>query len=486
MATPVRTEEQGPAPGTTGATAPRPDAGPARTPAAGRPARAPGRLDLSGRITRIADARHTAPGRLRLAGAMLAVLTVAFGLLTAWQVDSRAQAADRVVSYSQPLSQAAADIHRSLADADTTAATGFLLAGAEPKAVRERYEKDLATASRLIAEAAARTTASSPAQQWLSSLNQQIPVYAGLVETARADNRLGFPLGGAYLRYASQQMRDTLLPDAAKLADAENEALARDYAEARAVPWAAFVLGLLTLVALVRVQQVLFRRTNRVFNIGLVGSTAAVLAAVLWLLAGSWITGARLDESERDGSAPLRALNTARVDVLTARLAENLHLVARGSSTQYADLWASTTKELTGIAGGDAAPGTGGALGEARRLAPRDAADAVDQARKEYTTWSARHAAAITKETVDGDYQGALDSTITVKEADVPNTSDASFSATDQQLERAAGIELARFKAAAGGTGGLLDALAAGAAVLALVAAASAVRGLGRRLAEYR
>ncbi|MFC9326164.1 hypothetical protein [Kitasatospora sp. NPDC057015] len=492
MATPARTEEQGPAPGASGAVAARPDGRPAAAVPAPRPARAPGRLDLAGRAARIADARHTAPGRLRLAGALLAVLAVAFGLLTAWQVHTRAQAADRVVSYSQPLSQAAADIHRSLADADTTAATGFLLAGAEPRAVRERYEQDLATAARLIAEAAARTTASSPAQQWLSSLNQQLPTYAGLVETARANNRQGFPLGGAYLRYASQQMRDTLLPDAAKLADAENQALARDYAEARAVPWAAYGLGLVVLAALVQVQRVLFRRTNRVFNIGLVGATAAVLAALLWLTAGSLIASGRLADSERDGAAPLRALNVARIDVLTARLAENLHLVARGSSTRYAELWATTTKDLAGpaaAAGAPAAgnaPAVGGALGEARRLAPRDAAEAVEQAGQNYATWSARHDAAMAKETADGDYQGALDATITVREADVPNTSDASFSITDQQLERAAGIELARFKASATGTGGLLDALSAGAGVLALLAAVSAVRGLGRRLAEYR
>lgn len=441
-----------------------------------------GLVGLRARAAGLADARHTAPGRLRLAGVLLAVLAVAFGGLTVWQVNSRAQAADRVVSYSQPLSQAAADIHRSLADADTTAATGFLLAGAEPKAVRQRYESDLATASRLISQAAARTTASSPAQAWLSSLNQQIPVYAGLVETARADNRLGFPLGGAYLRYASQQMRDTLLPDAVKLAAAEDAALARDYAEARAVPWAAYGLGLVTLAALVQVQLVLFRRTNRVFNIGLAGATLSVLAALVWLAGGSLLVQNRLTESERDGSAPLRALNTARVDVLTARLAENLHLVARGSSTMYADLWASTTKELTGADGA----GGGGALAQAQLLAPRDAATAVGQAREQYAVWSERHAAAVTKETSDGDYQAALDATITTKEADIPNTSDASFAATDQKLEQAAQIEQARFRAAAVGTGGLLDTLAVGAGVLALVAAVSAVRGLGRRLAEYR
>jgi hypothetical protein len=53
-------------------------------------------------------------------------------------------------------------------------------------------------------------------------------------------------------------------------------------------------------------------------------------------------------------------------------------------------------------------------------------------------------------------------------------------------LEQAAQIEQARFRAAAGGTGGLLDTLAAGVGVLALLSAVSAVRGLGRRLAEYR
>ncbi|AUY54158.1 hypothetical protein EH183_11905 [Streptomyces sp. CB01881] len=427
-------------------------------------------------------ATRTAPGRLRLAGALLAVVTLAFGTLTAWQVNSRAQAAERVVSYSQPLSQAAADIHRSLADADTTAATGFLLAGAEPKAVRERYEQDLATASRLIAEAAARTTASSPAQGWLATLNQQVPVYAGLVESARADNRQGFPLGGAYLRYASDQMRTVLLPAAAQLSAAENQELADDYAAARSVPWAAYGLGVLALATLVWVQVVLYRRTNRVFNIGLLGATAAVLSAVLWLtVAGTGVNSA-LRDSERHGAAPLRALNAARVDVLTARLAENLHFVARGSSTKYAELWTKTTEHLAATDGGS---GPAGTLPDALRLAPADAQAAITDAQQQYQHWRDRHLAASRLENVDADYQGALDATVTVKEADVPGTADASFNATDQRLAQAA-AELKQFEQAAEGTDGDLRTAAVAVAVLALAAAASAVRGLGRRLAEYR
>ncbi|MFE2725895.1 hypothetical protein [Kitasatospora sp. NPDC059327] len=464
MATPVRTE--------------RP-----RTVAPARPG-GPAAVRRTGPVGRLRQATRTAPGRLRLAGALLTVLTVAFGALTAWQVNSRAQAAERVVSYSQPLSQAAADIHRSLADADTTAATGFLLAGAEPKAVRDRYEKDLATASRLIAEAAARTTASSPAQGWLTALNQQVPVYAGLVESARADNRQGFPLGGAYLRYASDQMRTVLLPAAAALSAAENQALADDYAEARAVPWAAYGLGVLALAALVGVQMTLYRRTNRVFNVGLVGATAAVLSAVLWLTVTGTGANSALHASEREGAGPLRALNAARVDVLTARLAENLHFVARGSSTQYADLWARTTEHLS--AANAPADRYSGTLPDARRLAPTDARAAIDEAQRQYQQWRERHLTASTLENADADYQGALDATVTVKEADVPNSADAAFNAVDQALARAADTELRQFKRAAEGTDGDLRTAAAAVAVLALVAAASAVRGLGRRLAEYR
>ncbi|MER7753126.1 hypothetical protein [Kitasatospora sp. NPDC097643] len=459
-------------------------AGPAAGPAARR---SPGALSPRGLRARLARASRTAPGRLRLAGALLTVLTVAFGGLTTWQLESRAQAAERVVSYSQPLSQAAADINRSLADADTTAASGFLLAGTEPKAVRDRYEQDLSTAAKLIADAAARTTSSSPAQVWLAKLNQQLPVYAGLVETARADNRLGIPLGGAYLRYASEQMRTVLLPAAAQLAAIENDELAGDYAEAKAAPWGAYVLAVITLAALAWVQVLLFRRTNRVFNPGLLGATAAVLAGALWLAVTGLTTNAALKDSDRDGATPLRALNAARVDVLTARLAENLHYVARGSTAKYADQWSKTTDHLSKDVPKDTPEDRRtGTLPDAFRLAPGDAQGVIGKAAQQYDEWRTRHDAAKKLETENADYQGALDATVTAKPEDAPKTADAAFNTTDQLLAQAAGIEQDRFRAAAKGADGDLRAAAVAVAVLGLVAAAAALRGLGRRLAEYR
>ncbi|MER5353200.1 hypothetical protein ABT093_23055 [Kitasatospora sp. NPDC002551] len=436
-----------------------------------------------GPVARLGRATRTAPGRLRLAGALLAVLTLAFGALTAVQLNARAAAAERVVRSSQPLSQAAADISRSLADADATAATGFLLAGAEPRTVRARYEEDLRYASQLISEAAGRTDSSSSLHELISSLNQQVPVYAGLVETARANNRQGYPLGGAYQRYASEQMRTVLLPTAARLSAAQDEVLADDLADARSTPWAGYALGVVALLALAWVQLTLFRRTNRVFNIGLLAATAAVLAAVLWLTVSATGAGSALQRGERDGAAPLRALNAARVDVLTARLAENLHYVSRGSSTAYAKLWSTTTDHL--YATDPQRGGPAGTLAQAQALAPADARATVDQALRDYQQWNERHTAATALEN-QGDYQAALDATVTAEEANAPRTADAAFSAADRQLAHAALLEEGRFRDEALGVDGDLRTAAAGVAALGLAAAAAALGGLGRRLAEYR
>lgn len=77
-------------------------------------------------VDTVRAAATTEPGRLRIIGALLALLVLAFGAVTAWQTTDREAAADDVLHKSQPLSSAAADIYRSLADANTAASNGFL------------------------------------------------------------------------------------------------------------------------------------------------------------------------------------------------------------------------------------------------------------------------------------------------------------------------------------------------------------------------
>ncbi|MFD7645261.1 hypothetical protein ACFV4P_31925 [Kitasatospora sp. NPDC059795] len=429
-----------------------------------------------GPVARLRLAAATPPGRLRAAGAVLAALVLLFGTVAVWQSAHRSRAAGQVVSVGGPLSQDAAEIYRRLADADATAAAGFLLAGDEPAEVRARYQDDLATAARLLAEAAGRSGDSAESQSALAELNRQLPRYAGLVETARAVDRQGLPLGGAYLRYASDLMQGTVLPQAQRLADAESAGLDADYRTAGAVPWAALVLGVLALAALVHQQMQLFRRTNRVFNLGLLGGSLAVLAALGWLLAGTASAGADLAGSRTHGTRPLRELDQVRIKALQAHTAENLDLVARGASDKYTKQWEGlvatldadgrTTGSVAGLAAG-ADPATAGPL--------TDAGNA-------YRQWQDRHKDAAAKNAA-GDYEAALQRTLMAGGAD---TADAAFRAADGKWAAAAQTEQEAFARRAGGVDGVLAGQAVAAGVLSVLGAAAVLRGIGRRLAEYR
>ncbi len=204
---------------------------------------------------------------------------------------------------------------------------------------------------------------------------------------------------------------------------------------------------------------------------------------MLWLTVAATGASTALARGDREGGVPLRALNAARVDVLTARLAENLHYVARGSSGAYADLWSKTTEHLfTSDPGRGTGPGT---LVQAQSLAPREAGAKLAQAMADYQQWRERHTAA-TKLENEGDYQAALDATVTAREADAPKTAEAAFAAADRELAEAAVLEEGEFRDAALGVDKDLRTAAAAIAVLGLLAAAAALGGLGRRLAEYR
>lgn len=446
----------------------------------GQPPSAPERGSPAYRaeLARLAAAARTVPGRLRSAGALLVLLVLVFGALTVWQVSGRATASADVVNHSAPLSDDAAQLYRSLADADTTAATGFLQAGQETAAVRTRYNDDIRTASALLAQAAARTSANDPGQAQIQALNTQLPVYTGLVEEAGADNRQGLPLGGAYLRYASGQMQNTMLPEAQKLYAAETASLHRDYAGARSLPWAAVVLGVLALAALTRVQIGLFRRTNRVFNVGLAAASGAVLVALLWLVVGQSVASADLADSDTHGAAPLQVLNQARITALQCRGAENLDLVARGSTTAYETAWDTVSAELAG---------SHGYLAQARQLTSGDPAaqTPVRAALADFTTWQQRHDTAKTANQA-GDYDTAVADTIGSGGAAGGSTTDAAFEQLDAHLTAAIAQERAHFASAAGSGRDAVAGLAVGAAVLAVLAAGAAVLGVGRRLAEYR
>ncbi|WP_028802693.1 hypothetical protein [Streptomyces sp. 142MFCol3.1] len=452
-------------------------AGPRTDPAA--PAR---RTAWAEGVDRLRAAATTEPGRLRIIGALLALLVVAFGAVTAWQMTERAAAADDVLHSSQPLSASAADIYRSLADANTAASSGFLAGGQETKASRDRYELDIRTAAAKLITAANSSKPGSPSAKTITKLNRLLPEYKGLIERARANNRQGYPLGGAYLRYANDKMQNDMLPAAEDLYKRENQRLGSDYADAKPYPWAAIGLGVLALGGLVWAQRRNYRRTNRVLNQGMVAASAAATVVLLWLVVGHSVARAGLDESYDHGVRSLNVLHDARIASLKARGNENLTLVSRGAETKtLAD--GKTTVDLYDYDFQRDMKTLTKGLAKAAELSDDAAGDTpVKAATANMKVWKSRHADAREADN-GGDYQGALDLVIG---SDKVKPTGECFDGVDKNLEKALDHEQAEFKQAADGGLDAMTGLPVGAAVLAVLAAAGAVLGIGRRLSEYR
>ncbi|MET8976216.1 hypothetical protein ABZX85_11415 [Streptomyces sp. NPDC004539] len=423
---------------------------------------------------RLKRAATTEPGRLRIIGALLALLVVAFGAVTAWQMTDRSDAAEDVLHKSQPLTSDAADIYRALAEANTAASSAFLSGGQETPESRKRYEENITVAAEKLVTAANSAEPGSPSAKALTTLNTALPVYKGLVERARTYNRMGFPVGGAYLRYANQKMQDEMLVAAQNLYTQENNRLDADYDAAKPFPWAAIALGALALAALAAAQVREYRRTNRVLNHGLVAAAGATAVVLLWLVVGHGVARAELNKSYDHGVRSLKVLHNARIAALKARGNENLTLVSRGAETvdgkdKYNEAY---LKEMTN-------------LGTGLTLADRYADDStgetpVRSARKSMDEWQSRHSAARSQDE-NGNYEQALNLVV-----GPTNTTGQSFDAVDKSLQTALAHEQSEFKLAATDGRDAFTGLPLGAGTLAVLGAAGAVLGIGRRLSEFR
>ncbi len=426
----------------------------------------------------------TTPSRLRLLLVVLVLLSLAWGVLAALTADQHASAAADVVAVSEPLSLDAEQIYQSLSDADATAANAFLAGGLEPPAARQRYEADITqaairieAASALEGSSAARTqlpghlskqasAAGSAIGDDLATLSGQLPVYTDEVATARSDNRLGLPLGAAYLREASALLRGTLLPSASDIYTRESGQLTSASAQATGLPLvvAAVVIGLGIGYVLFRSSRWLAGHTHRLVNYGLLVAALAGLVSLVWL-AGAFVVGrADLLHAQQQGSAPAQAFARADVAALQAHADESLTLIDNSGDDAYQQDFLAQKKLL--------GPGPGTLLGAVAASTGNDGAVADAQA------WYQAHAALRALDD-GGNHAAAVRSALSGPAA----TSFARLSAT---LGDGINTDQAVFASSARGGRDAFTGLAAGMIVAALVMVAGCAWGLSRRLAEYR
>ncbi|OHV36235.1 hypothetical protein CC117_18695 [Parafrankia colletiae] len=192
-----------------------------------------------------------------------------------------------------------------------------------------------------------------------------IPEYTGLVAAAVANTRPGNPVGGAYQNLASDLMTRSILGQTDQLVAAYGDRVDRDYRQATSGAAEGALLGALggALVALVGAQVYVFRRTNRMLNLGLVTATVLVVgagSAGLVLLHGQ---GERLATAQRSDYVPTTLLAASRTLALQARTCEFLSLISLGNGENADRCFADAVSALGYTPDGQPkGPSSGGTL----------------------------------------------------------------------------------------------------------------------------
>lgn len=408
----------------------------------------------SGRRALLRQLLHGTPGRMRLVAAAAVLAALGIGTVSTNALLGSRAAVERAANNTAQVIRVQS-IHVDLLRADALATNAFLVGGLEPADQRARYDAALSKATTGIAEAAAAQPADGRA---LGALADDVRAYAGLVEQARANNRLGLPVGAQYLRQASAGLRSDAIPLVQALTVA-NEGRAR--AEfARADSTLQLLVGVAALLVLVAVGVWLARRTHRYLNAPLTGAVlllAAALLVAVTTIGGIGQATAAVARGDYATAVSLADVSTAAND---ARANESLTLIARGSGAAFEKAWLSDATDV------------------------KAKLDEVGASRPLTGAWQSY--AATHQKVRNLDDGGQWDQAVALATTTKANGSGPLFEAFDRQVasdrDEASAAAIERLD----GLAGTAPLYAAVLSLAALLAAWLVIRGVGRRIEEYR
>ncbi|CAM4507851.1 hypothetical protein NONI108955_38190 [Nocardia ninae] len=398
----------------------------------------------------------TTPGVVAVVVVVSVVLCLLAGFASASQLSGKSERRDVALERTEPLAFAAQRLYVALSAADASAATAFLAPGVEGPALRKQYQQSLADAAAALSEATAGVS-DEETRQIVARIAADLPAYTGLVETARANNRQGFPVGSSYLRAASEVMQKSLLPNAERLTASRFAAVHEDQKAIAALPGVSIVLIALVLLTCVVGSWILLQRTNRMANLGVLAAAGAAALALLWAVVATSVAADAMDTGAQDR---FETLAKARISAQQARTEETLQLITRGDIAAGEENYNKYATELRDRIGAVVGP--------------------ESVAAQELTKWTAGHRAQIAAYQA-ANYPAALEQAIGTG----PASSATQFAALDRSLND--NLTQARRDLRDGlrtaGTALILSPL--GTLALLVLAAAAVVAGVWPRLKEF-
>jgi hypothetical protein len=384
-------------------------------------------------------------------------------------------------------------IHGALADADRSAANAFLSGNVENPEPRQRYERDIAVATHDLEQAAEHNTAGSQASLNLQAVIAGVAQYTGLVETARANNRQGFPVGAAYLRAASRLMHrpgDGILARVDALAGSNSANASAEYSSlgfVGALLAVFFLFGALLFALLLSTQAFLRRRFRRRRNTRLLMATVLLVLLSAGMAAQAVYSYRNLQLAEQEAFPRLHDLWQARALAADANGNESLSLIARGNGAAFDQAFKEETamlvdRPLNDQLVEDASRGNvrfkGLLADEINQAAFPGERDAALKALRAYQRFLDVDAAVRAR--AAGDHEGA----VALALGTGPGALGAAFGELDAALAEAIGVDQRQFDEAIQRAEPSL-ALNLGVPLGALAIALLALWGLQPRIAEY-
>lgn len=271
---------------------------------------------------------NTTPGRILAVGVILAALGILSAFAISTTITTRQNQLTTVLEHTEPLAFAAGRLYTTLSVADAAAATAFI-ARAEPQAVRQRYAQAITDAADAVAHASSGLT-DPPLVELLGRVNAQLAVYTGLIETARTNNRMGNPVGSAYLSEASALMQQRILPDAQQLYDSTSARVDAETTASATIPAPVIIIVATTVTFGAFVHRWLALRTKRRVNIGLVVGGFAIVVMILWVGSALAISTAGSRAAKNTAADSLKTVTGLAITAQQARADETLSLIRRG------------------------------------------------------------------------------------------------------------------------------------------------------------
>lgn len=423
----------------------------------------------------------TTPGRLVAITVILSMAIFAAGYSMSQSSADRQSELDVLLTTTEPMSYSAHNLYTSLSLADTIATTGFVQGGVESAGTRARYHAAIDRAMMSATESSASVGFDDrPSLLLIADIERQIPIYTGLIETARTNNRVGNPVGVAYMAEASSLMREEILPAASQLFERTSSKVREQQRQLTRPQWVPLSGLFAAVLFLLIAQWALWRMTRRRLNKGFLVATALMVTAILWVGASNftaWQAGTRGFE---EASMPWDSLTASRIQAQQARTSETLALVRRQSVDDSTAFFESTTRGVT-IALNDFENSEGhrplGDGGHNQVL--------IDEARTALEEWESAHQR-FTTAMLSGDYTEAVRlATTTTAAPGQPPTSAGSYARLDGALSRLIADARSSMRAYINDGLAATQLVAAGVMVLSILAIIAVWIGMRPRLQEY-